>query len=125
MDTAATVTCLDVIAQPVSKVQEESGEQQPVNNCQGAQHTQNASPSAALLESDAELPIDTKVDTIATELRGSDAELQTTQRGAIAKDDTTADKDADQEGVELKLHAILSPRILGESTRWDCSKIFF
>ena len=44
-------------------------------------------------------------------------------RDAIAKDSNTTHRDADQEGVEPKLHALLSPRILGESTRWDCSKL--
>ena len=67
IDKAVTTACLDVNTQPVSKAQEESGEQQPVNACQGAQHTPNTSPSAVLLESDAEIPIDVEVDTIATE----------------------------------------------------------
>ena len=44
-----TVTCLDVIAQTVIKAQEELGEQQPSNACQGAQQTSIASPSAVLL----------------------------------------------------------------------------
>ena len=50
---------------------------------------------------DAELPSNTKVDTISTELRGSNDEFQTTHRDAIAKEDTTTHRDADQEGVEI------------------------
>ena len=41
VDNVATTNCLDVIAQPVSKAQEEPGEQQSENACQGAQQTSN------------------------------------------------------------------------------------
>ena len=61
--------------------------------------TVDTTATTTCFEPDAELPMDVEVDT------------------------TTTHRDADQEGVETKLHALLSPRIIGESTRWDCSKL--
>ena len=107
VDTTATITCFEPDAELPMDVEVDT------------------TATTTRFEPDAELPSDTKVDTISTELRGSNDEFQTTHRDAIAKDSNTTHRDADQEGVETKLHALLSPRITGESTRWDCSKLNF